>query len=57
MRKTPLPLLRELRSGVVVWRCCYCESLVLVGEACQSSDEAKQCPPRAVVVEGRADAA
>ena len=49
MRKTPLPLLRNLASGVVVSRCPFCGQMVLGREQCGGQSEANECQPRAQV--------
>lgn len=48
-RQTPLPLLRNLASGVVVSRCEFCGQMVLGREQCADPFEANACPPRAQV--------
>ena len=52
-RKTPIPLLRDLRPGIAVVRCQFCQELVLYFEACGATSEQATCPSR-TEVEGRA---
>ena len=49
MRQTPLPLLSDLVTGVLVRLCRWCDRYVLGGEACANRNEAVPCPPRAKV--------
>jgi hypothetical protein len=49
MRKTPLPLLRDLPAWVIVRRCMFCQKFVFDQEACESESEARYCPPREVI--------
>jgi hypothetical protein len=49
MRETPLPLLRDLKSGHVVNRCSFCRELVFLHEGCKDKSEAKRCPPRGMI--------
>lgn len=50
MRKTPIPLLRDLPCGAVLLRCQACGDLVLLDETCRpGSVAAERCPPRALI--------
>lgn len=49
MRKTPIPLLRNLPANVAVVRCGLCEELVLADECCSGPMEAPICPRRAML--------
>jgi hypothetical protein len=46
MRKTVIPLLRDLPPFALIMRCQLCGELVFGGEICKSADEAAECPPR-----------
>lgn len=47
VRKTPIPLLRNLPPNCPVVRCGLCEELVLHHECCSGPLEAPSCPRRA----------
>lgn len=51
MRKTPIPLLRDLEPGfdTIILRCQYCNELVFARESCSGPKEAKACPDRAAI--------
>lgn len=49
VRKTPIPLLRDLQPNVLVIRCLQCGELVLFSELCQDPISASCCPRRAQV--------
>lgn len=49
MRKTPIPLLRDLPPFTRVDQCRFCGHFVFANEACQGGVEAASCPPRFVV--------
>lgn len=49
MRKTPIPLLRNLPPNVAVVRCGLCHELVLADECCGGPLEAPCCPRRAML--------
>lgn len=47
VRKTPIPLLRDLTPNCAVVRCGLCQELVLADECCSGPLEAPLCPRRA----------
>lgn len=49
VRKTPIPLLRNLPANCAVVRCGLCQELVLADECCESPLEAPCCPRRAML--------
>jgi hypothetical protein len=49
VRKTPLPLLRDLAPEVLVVRCGHCCELVLFDELCKHPLEAACCPRRSML--------
>jgi hypothetical protein len=49
VRKTPLPLLRDLAPNVLVIRCQHCTELVVFDELCQAELESMCCPRRAMI--------
>ena len=49
VRKTPLPLLRDLATEVLVIRCPNCQELVLFDEMCRVALEGACCPRRAML--------
>jgi len=46
VRKTPLPLLRDLAPDLLVLRCGQCRELVLLHELCQDAVSVACCPKR-----------
>jgi hypothetical protein len=51
MRRTAIPLLRDLPSGVVIVRCPSCCEFVLMSEMCRSSEDKSMCLPRRLIEE------
>ena len=49
VRKSPLPLLRDLAPEVLVVRCGHCCELVLFDELCKHPLEAACCPRRSML--------
>ncbi len=49
VRRTPLPLLRDLAADTLVIRCQHCTELVLFDELCGQALESLCCPKRAML--------
>ena len=49
MRRTVLPLLRDLAPEVLVVRCLRCQELVLFDELCKHPLESACCPSRVML--------
>jgi hypothetical protein len=49
VRKTALPLLRDLAPEVLVVRCLRCQELVLFDELCKHPLESACCPSRVML--------
>ena len=52
VRRTPLPLLRDLSANLLVIRCQQCAELVLLPELCGDPISATVCPRRAMLERG-----
>jgi hypothetical protein len=51
MRKTVIPLLRNLPPHVVITRCRHCGDLAFEGELCRTDEERVECPSRRMLEE------
>lgn len=49
MRKSPLPLIKDMAAGDIIERCNLCGELTMLNEMCRTAKEADRCPPRADV--------